>query len=132
MSDVTVRRLLKKMHDAACQKPAACTCPVEDKGWQYDLRFTWPSGKEFRERRMLDHPDFTKKKALDWATERRNQILAAGEVASAKSAQEELAVPTVEEFQADYVRHKKNQRLKASTEYAREIAFRAHSGHRER
>jgi integrase len=124
MSDVTLRRLLKKMHIAACQRSTACTCPVEDKGWQYDIRFTWPSGNEFRERRMLDHPDFTKKKALDWATERRNQILADGEAALTKAMKEELTVPTVEEFKPDYVRHKKNQRLKASTEYAREIAFR--------
>jgi integrase len=123
VSDVTVRRLLKKMHVAACQRSAACACPVEDKGWQYDIRFTWPSGNEFRERRMLDHPDFTQKKALAWATERRNQILAAGETALAHATGEATA-PTVEEFEPDYVRHKKNQRLKASTEYAREIALR--------
>ena len=43
VSDVTVRRLLKQMHTAACPRSTACTCPVEDKGWQYDIRFTWPS-----------------------------------------------------------------------------------------
>lgn len=102
MSDVTVRRLLKKMHIAACQKPAACTCPVVDKGWQYDIRFTWPSGNEFRERRMLDHPDFTKKKALDWATERRNAVIAKGEAQLAKEA--EKPVPTLKDFGPVYIK----------------------------
>jgi integrase len=124
MSDVTVRRKKHKMHVDGCQKLRTCECPFTEGAWQYDIRFTWPSGKEFREKRMLDHPDFTEKKALAWATERRNQILAAGEAALTKTEQEEPAVPTVEEFRSDYVRHKKNQRLKASTEYAREVAFR--------
>lgn len=103
MSDVTVRRLLKTMHTAACQRLAACSCPTVDLGWQYDIRFAWPSGNPFRERRMLDHPDFTKKKALDWATERRNAIIAKGEARLAKEAEE--PVPTLKEFGPVYVKN---------------------------
>lgn len=102
MSDVTVRRMLKKMHNTACQMPAACACPVQDKGWQYDIRFTWPSGSPFRERRMLDHPDFTKKKALDWATERRNAVIAKGETQLAREAAK--PVPTLKDFGPVYIK----------------------------
>jgi len=102
VSDVTVRRLLKKMHITVCQRSAACACPTEDLGWQYDIRFTWPSGVEFRERRMLDHPDFTKKKALDWATERRNTIIAKGEAQLAREAAK--PVPTLQDFGPVYIK----------------------------
>jgi hypothetical protein len=75
MSDVTVRRKKHKMHVAGCRKLRTCQCPFAEGDWQYDIRFTWPSGNEFREKRMLDHPDFTERRAFAWATERRNPDL---------------------------------------------------------
>ncbi|WP_243338517.1 tyrosine-type recombinase/integrase [Anaeromyxobacter soli] len=102
MSDVTVRRKKHKMHVAGCQKLRTCQCPFTEGDWQYDIRFTWPSGTPFREKRMLDHPDFTKKKALDWATERRNAIIAKGEARLAREA--EKPVPTLKDFGPVYIK----------------------------
>lgn len=102
MSDVTVRRKKHKMHVAGCQKLRTCLCPFTEGDWQYDIRFRWPSGNQFREKRMLGHPDFTKKKALDWAIERRNAILAKGEAQLAREA--EKPVPTLKEFGPTYIK----------------------------
>lgn len=103
MSDVTVRKKKIKMHLVGCHKLRTCTCPfTEQPGWQYDIRFIWPSGNEFREKKMLRHPDFTKKKAEAWATERRNEIIAKGEAQLAKERAK--AVPTVEEFVPTYIK----------------------------
>lgn len=125
MSDVTVRRRKHKMHVAGCQKLRTCPCPFTEGDWQYDIRFTWPSGKAFREKRMLDHPDFTKKKALDWTTERRNQIIAAGEAALAK--EKTKPVPTFEEFGPRYIKdYCKANRNKPRTVAAKEATLAFH------
>ena len=125
MSDVTVRRKRKKMHVAGCRKLRTCECPFVEGVWQCDIRFTWPSGSEFREKRMLDHPDFTRKKALDWAIERRNDILGKGEAQLAKEAAK--PVPTLQDFGPTYVKdYCKANRNKPRTVENKEGVLRYH------
>lgn len=120
MSDVTVRKEKQVQHVAGCAKRRMCGCPFTEGGsWFYDIRFTWPSGKTFRERKKVPVSGITERKALAWATERRNAVLAAGERSFAAPVVE-AKVPTVAEFKEEYLRHKKAQRLKASTEEQRE------------
>lgn len=124
MSDVTVRRIKKVSHLDGCKKLRTCTCPFEfGDGWMYDIRFKWPSGKQFREKKQVPLPGkVTQARALAWATERYRLVLTAGEVKP--EVKKVVKAPTLAEFEATYVRHKKNQRLKASTEYQREGALR--------
>jgi len=125
MSDVTVRRKKHKMHAAGCQKLRTCTCPYTEGPWEYDIRFAWPSGKEFREKRLLDHPDFTRKKALAWATERRNHLISKGEAQLAKEAAK--PVPTLEEFGPTYLKdYCRANRNKPRTVDAKEATLRFH------
>ena len=126
MSDVTVRRIKKVNHVDGCRKLRTCWCPFEyEAGWQYDIRFTWPSGKAFREKKKVPLSGLTEKKALGWATERRNVIIARGEPGP-ETDKPEVKVPTLAAFKDAYLRHKRGQRLKASTDYARESILRKH------
>jgi integrase len=122
MGDVTVRRIRKVNHVEGCRKLRTCSCPFElEEGWLYDIRFRWPSGNELREKRRIPISGLTEKRAIAWATERRNAVLAAGELKYEQKEDEKAKpVPTLTEFEGDYLRHKKNQRLKASTEAGRE------------
>ncbi len=63
------------------------------------------------------------KRALARATERRNAVLAAGEhqLDERKEDEKPILVPTLAEFKEAYLRHKRTQRLKASTEAGREL-----------
>ena len=128
MSDVTVRRIKRMQHVDGCRRLRTCNCPFEyGEGWRYDIRFRWPSGKPFREQRQVSLTGLTEKKALAWATERRNTLLAAGEAGPQQEVKNpEPKVPTIAEFEAAYLRHKRAQRLKASTDYARESVLRRH------
>lgn len=126
MSDVAVRRSRKVDHVDGCQKLRTCGCPFEyEEGWRYDIRFTWPSGSPYREKRRIPISDFTEKKALVWAKERLRKILADGEQTFAVP-KEEVKIPTIAEFKDAYLRHKAGQRLKASTEYATACVLRKH------
>ncbi len=123
MSDVTVRRVKAVNHVNGCQKLRTCGCPFEyEEGWQYDIRFTWPSGKPFREKKKVPISGLTEKKALAWATERRNPFIAKGET----KPELEVNIPTLAAFKEAYLRHKRAERLKASTDYARESILRKH------
>lgn len=124
MSDVTVRKKKHKMHESGCQKLRTCECPFTEGAWLYDIRFTWPSGEPFREKKLvpLPGPGLSEARALAWAKERYRHLVAAGEAALNPANQ--VQPPTVTEFQPDYLRHKRNQRLKASTEYQREGVLR--------
>ena len=123
MSDVSVKRVRKVNHVDGCKKLRTCPCPsnLVEGAWKYDIRFRWPSGKDFREKKRvpLPGPKLSESRALAWAQERYRSIIAAGEVKEVKGI-----IPTVSEFKETYIRHKKNQRLKASTEYQRESVIR--------
>jgi len=108
MSDVRVRRVKKVMHVDGCHKLRTCNCPFEhEEGWLYDIRFTWPSGQPFRERRRIPTSGQSEKKALAWATQLRNALLAAGETKLAQQQKEDSAadpvIPTLLEFGPRYV-----------------------------
>ena len=106
MGDVTVRRMKKVNHVEGCRKlRTAGTCPFKYEGsWLYDIRFRWPSGREYRERKRLPVSALSQSKALAWARERRNNIMATGEAAFVK-AQEAKAepAPTLKEFAPTYI-----------------------------
>ena len=91
----------------------------------YDIRFKWPSGRETREKKRVPLPKkgTSEARAKAWAEERYRVIVAGGEAAT-MPAKEVKVVPTVSDFKETYLRHKKNQRLKASTEYQREGVLR--------
>lgn len=72
--------------------------------WEVDIRFTWPDGSVFRERKLA--PGTSKSGALKWGEARERELLALGkediekqkEADDPKSAQ----VPTLDEFWARY------------------------------
>lgn len=110
-----------------CRKLRTCSWPFEvEPGWLYDIRFRWPSGRPFREKKKVPVSGLSEKRALAWATERRNAILAAGERQDAdrKEAEKPEPAPTLAAFKDAYLRHRRNQRLKASTEAGRELQLR--------
>src|SRR5690349_2781449 len=106
MSDVTVRKIKKMSHVEGCRKLRTCTCPFEfEGGWLYDIRFKWPSGRAFREKKQVPLSGLTEKKALAWAVERRNAIITMGELALIKQKEEQVVpVPTLREFGPTYIK----------------------------
>ncbi len=69
-------------------------------------------------------PKLSESRALAWAQERYRTIIAAGEAKRVQPKEVKVVTPTVSDFKETYIRHKKNQRLKASTEYQRESVIR--------
>jgi hypothetical protein len=63
-------------------------------------------------------------RALAWARERYRAIVAAGAPRPPPPDEVKIVIPTVSEFQKTYLRHKKNRRLEASTEYQRDGVLR--------
>jgi integrase len=63
-------------------------------------------------------------RALAWVRERYRAVVAAGEPRPPPPDEVKIVIPTVSEFQKIYLRHKKNRRLKAGTEYQREGVLR--------
>jgi hypothetical protein len=128
MSDVVVRPVREMHHVEGCGKHSSCGCPstVVEGAWMYDIRFRWPSGKDFREKKRVPLADtkLSESRALAWARERYRALVAAGERRPPSPEEVKIVIPTVSEFKETYLRHKKNQRLKASTEYQREGVLR--------
>lgn len=88
------------------------------KGFEYDIRFTWPEGGRLRERGKC--PPAGKDAAKRWAEARERAIFAAGKDAyaplSAKPAQASSDVPTFADFWPRVVTdHYEAERKKAST-----------------
>ncbi len=67
----------------------------EHQGWEVDIRFTWPSGKPYRERRKA--PLRSKTGARRWAEERERVLLARG------PAPKRREVPTLEQFSERFI-----------------------------
>ncbi len=69
----------------------------------YDVRFRWPSGKQYREKRQMPLPGkLTEPRALAWANERYRHILPAGE--AKPDTGKEVRAPTLAEFEAPATR----------------------------
>ena len=115
MSDVTVRKKKIKMHVEGCSKLRTYKCPYDEGRWQYDIRFKWPSGMPFREKKLVPLPDekLSEARALAWAKERNRHVVNAGESALMPAEPVETD-PTVAEFQEAYLRHK-NSRARSTT-----------------
>lgn len=99
------------------------------KGWEYDIRFTWPEGGRLRERGKC--PPAGKDAAKRWAEARERSIFADGKAnyrpLSAKPEPAASAGVTLADFWPRVVRdHYRAQRKKASTIDAAESIYKNH------
>lgn len=95
------------------------------RGHEVDIRFTWPDGSLYRERRNA--PVSGKAAALRWAEARERAILQAGPAALAPSPAPASEIPIFDTFWARFVLdHYKANRKKPSTIDAAETIFRRH------
>jgi integrase len=98
------------------------------KGWEYDIRFRWPEGGTFRERK--DAPVDGKSAALRWAQAREASLLAAGKSAALSRRVAENGNPdraTLDVFWPRFVRdHYRANRKKPSTIETAEGLYRVH------
>jgi hypothetical protein len=118
--DVKVYQSMVVNHVDGCKRLRTCACPrTPQKGvWEYDIRFYWPSGKLFREQRLVPATGVTERQAFTWATERKNAILALGEYKFTQQKEERaarVAVPTLREFGPDYIKMCRADRQKPRT-----------------
>jgi integrase len=91
--------------------------------WQYDIRFNWPDGSEFRERKNA--PIASKSGAQRWAEQREQELIRAG-----KGAHEATpSVVTLADFWPRVVAdHYRAERKKESTVSAAETIYKVHLG----
>jgi integrase len=91
--------------------------------WEYDIRFRWPDGGEYRERAHA--PVASKSGAQRWAEAREAALLAGGK--AALEAKPVRQVETLTEFWPRFVRdHYRANRMKPSTIDAAEAIYKQH------
>ncbi len=93
--------------------------PYRRGGWEVDIRFTWPDGSEFRERRKA--PVSTKNQARRWGRTREQFLLERGPKRGRKE------VPTLAEFAPRFLEeYAEANRQKPSGIAAKETILRVH------
>lgn len=93
-------------------------------GWEVDIRFDWPDGDEYRERRKA--PVTGKAAAKRWAEAREAELLRQGKP-SEKVVVPKAEVPTVEDFMPRFIRDfAVAERQKSSTVDSKERIIKRH------
>jgi len=95
--------------------------------WRYEIRFHWPSGRLYRERRRATVTG--KSAAVREAEKREAYLLAAGEVALVPVVPAKK-VPTVGEFWPRYLSHCRGEREKPSSLAGKASVWRTHLAQR--
>ena len=96
--------------------------PYRRGGWEVDIRFDWPDGSAYRERRCS--PVDGKSATTRWAQQREVELLRAGKI-SPLCAEIKREVPTLKDFWPDFIAgHCKANRQKPSGIERKQCVFR--------